>query len=48
MPLDLAKTNDFSDITGNDEVTNNLALVVNNAGSLMFGRFLEMDPENLQ
>ena len=47
VSMDLTKTNDFSSITGNDEITNNLALVVNNAGSLMFGKFLEMDPEKL-
>lgn len=47
MPLDLANATDFSDITGDKEVSDNLALVVNNAGALMEGRFLEMAPEKL-
>lgn len=44
----MANTNDFSAITGDKEVSDNLAIVVNNAGALMEGRFLEMAPEKLQ
>lgn len=45
VPIDLASSTDYSAITADKEVSDNLAIVVNNAGQLLEGRFLELAPE---
>ena len=44
----MANSTDYSSITEDKEVSDNLALVVNNAGQLQEGRFFEIDPTKLQ
>ena len=48
VPIDLANESDYSAITADKEVADNLGIVVNNAGQLLEGRFLEIAPEKLQ
>ena len=47
VPIDLANERDYSAITADKEVAENLGIVVNNAGQLLEGRFLEIAPEKL-
>jgi len=44
VPIDLANAADYSAITADKEVSDNLAIVVNNAGCLNEGRFFEIAP----
>lgn len=39
IPIDLANTTDYSDITHDKEVIDNLGILVNNAGQLLEGQF---------
>jgi len=48
VPMDLANADDYAPITADKEVSDNLAIVVNNAGLNMDGRFLDIAPEKLQ
>lgn len=48
VPIDLANAADYSPITDDKEVSDNLAIVVNNAGQLLVGKFFELAPEKLQ
>lgn len=47
-PIDLAATKDYSAIAGDAEVMSNLGIVVNNAGQMVYGKFLDIDPAKLQ
>jgi short-subunit dehydrogenase len=47
VPIDLANTTDYSAITADKEVSDNLGLVVNNAGQLLEGKFFGIAPERL-
>jgi short-subunit dehydrogenase len=45
VPIDLAKATDYSPITGDREVMENLGVLVNNAGVMVRRNFFEQDPE---
>lgn len=47
VTLDLSATSDFSAISDDEEVMNNLTLVVNNAGLLLERHFFKHDPQSL-
>jgi len=44
VSIDLANATDYTPITGDREVSENLAIVVNNAGQHLDGRFFEIAP----
>ena len=48
VPIDLASTTDYGAITSDEEVMSNLGIIVNNAGQLFPGNFLQQDPARIQ
>jgi len=48
VPIDLANAADYSAITADKEVSDNLGIVINNAGQFLEGKFFEIAPEKLQ
>lgn len=48
VPIDLGKTIDYSSITSDKEVMQNLGMIVNNAGYLDSNKFLQQDPQAIQ
>ena len=47
VPIDLANSTDYSAITDDKEVSDNLGIVVNNAGQMCDGKFFDFAPEKL-